>query len=367
MYPRCLLAALVLLCGAVPVLANDPDHSAPSTLEERMRALETRQAELYHTLAEKKEAGRAEKLTESLTISGLLEVEATATGIEYADGSSDAASDLTLATAQLGFGMKLNDALGGNLILLYEEDGALEVDEAAVDFTHGIWFARVGRHYLPFGAFHSHFVSDPLTLALGETRATAMQTGAGGGLLSLALFAFNGAADETGSEDHINDGGAALTLTPLAGLELGASVLSDLAESNAALLAAPYARRVGAWSSYLHLEHGPLSFEAEYLAATQAFAASDLDGNGDGAGDQPRTWNFEGAFRPSDTVELALRWEGSAEFASQPEEQYGGAISWSPWAQVALTIEYLRGTFDPAFNGGGKTRDLFSAQLAYAF
>ena len=375
-----LLAAL-LLCPA-PILAGDRPAQEMMTFivpvsgfEERLSSLENRQAELYHTLEQKKEAGLAERLTERLTISGLLEVEASGGTLEYADGSSAAASDLTLATAQLGLGMTLNDAVGGNLIFLYEEGGDLEVDEAAIDLEQGAFFARVGRHYLPFGAYHSHFISDPLTLALGETRATALQLGYQPDLVTLSAFAFNGAADQAGSEDHLSDWGVSLTVTPLAGLELGSSYLSDLADSNAALLAAPYARRVAGWSAFLHLAHGPLFFEAEYLAAVQAFAAGDLDGDGDDSGDRPQAWNLECAFRPSENVELALRYGGSDEFAGQPQQQYGASVSWSPWQHTTLALEYLRGEFDQAFAGDlasssaspADSRNLITAQLAYEF
>lgn len=375
-----LLTAL-LLCPALVVAGNRPSQEAmtlvapESGFEERLSALEKRQTELYHTLAEKKEAGLAEQLTERLTLSGLLEVEATGATLDFADGSSDSASDLTLATAQLGLGMHLNDALGGKLVFLFEEGGDLDVDEAAIDLQQGAFFARVGRHYLPFGAYHSHFISDPLTLALGETRATALQLGYTFDFLTISVFAFNGAANQAGSEDHLSDGGARLTVTSLAGVEIGGSYLSNLAASNAELLSANFVRRVDAWSAFLHLEHGRLLFEAEYLAALRAFAATDLDSDGDGEGDQPRAWNLEAAFRPSETVKVALRYEGSAEFTGQSQRQYGVAVAWSPWEHATLALEYLRGNFDQTFAGDlsspsgspEECRNQITAQLAYEF
>lgn len=375
-----LLAALLLSPTLILASERPPQEATTSVapgsgFEERLSALEERQAELYHTLAEKKGAGLAEQLTAQLTISGLLEIEASGDTLAFADGSSDSASDLTLATAQLGFGMKLNDALGGNLIFLFEEGGDLEVDEAAIDLKQGAFFARVGRHYLPFGAYHSHFISDPLTLALGETRATALQLGYKSDLMTFSVFAFNGTANQAGSEDHLGDGGARLTVTPLAGVEFGGSYLSNLAASNAELLSADYARRVDAWSAFLHLEHGPLFFEAEYLAALRAFAAVDLDGDSDGQGDQPRTWNLETAFRPTATVKVALRYEGSSEFSGQLQQQYGAVVSWSPWAHTTLACEYLHGDFKQSFSGDlasssaspADKRDLITAQIAYEF
>ncbi|HEY7745951.1 MAG TPA: LbtU family siderophore porin, partial [Desulfuromonadales bacterium] len=153
--------------------------------EERLRILEERQADIYHTLAEKKSAGLASSITDRITISGLIEVEAAAESVDFADGTSDAASDLTLATAQVGLGVKLTEEVRGNISLLFEEgafgdeDTDLEVDEAAIDINYAPLFGRFGRLYVPFGVFHSHFISDPLTLELGETRETAALVGYG--------------------------------------------------------------------------------------------------------------------------------------------------------------------------------------------
>jgi hypothetical protein len=344
----------------------------PSSYEERLKALEERQAEIYHTLAEKKAAGLASQIAERLTISGLIEVEAAAESVELADGSSDAASDLALATAQLGLGVKLTEEVRGNISLLFEEgafgdeDSDLEVDEAAIDINYAPLFARAGRLYVPFGVFHSHFISDPLTLELGETRETALLLGYGHDLFSVSAFAFNGDAEKRGEEDHVRDWGASLVLTPAEGIELGASYLADLADSNAELIS-KYTRRVGGWSAFAVVERGPFGVSGEVLGATRSFAAADLDADGNGKGDKPLAWNLEVSWALRENVELALRYEGSDELAGQPEAQYGADASWSPWEHVTLSLEYLRGEFDKAFGDGLDQRDLVTAQLAFEF
>ena len=137
--------ALLLLCAA-PLLAAETAVAPALSLEARLQELEARQAELYHTLAEKKEAGLASNITDRLTVSGLLEVDANADKLHFADGSSAAASDLAVATVQLGLGAKVNETVSGNISLLFEEDaGALDVDEASIDLTKGPWSARIGR------------------------------------------------------------------------------------------------------------------------------------------------------------------------------------------------------------------------------
>jgi len=346
--------------------------------EERLRLLEEGQAELYHTLAEKKEAGLASKITDRITISGLIEVEAAAEDQKFADGASDGRSDLTLATAQLGLGVKLTETVSGDIILLFEEgafgedDTDLEVDEAAINFAHGPWSARVGRQYVPFGVYNSHFISDPLTLELGETRETALLAGYTHGPVAISAFVFNGDAEKEGEEDHLRDWGASLTLAPAEWIELGGSYLSDLADSDAELLADDYHRRVGGWSTYAVLGHGPFSFSAEYLGAVKSFSAADLDTGGNGKGDKPQAWNLEVAWVILENLELAARYEGSDEFAGQPDRQYGADVSWSPWEYTTISLEYLRGEFDHAFNTDDEgnaldRRDLVTAQLAFEF
>ena len=357
---------LLLFCTA-PLLAAETVAAPALSLEERLQGLEARQAELYHTLAEKKSAGLSESISKNMTLSGLVEVEGSAVRRRLADHSNESASDLTLATAQLGLDAKVSEEVGVNLTMLFEEGGELEVDEAFMRFAVGRWSMNAGRLYLPFGAFHSHFVSDPLTLTLGETRQTAMLVGYGQGGVQLQAFAFNGNEDQTGREDHINDGGLRLTVTPYDGLEFGASVLSDLAESNAELLGGNgYARRVAGWSTYVHLQQGRLGLEAEYLAAARAFAASDLDVNADGSGDRPQTWNLEAAWAVTPEVELAARYGGSRELAEAPRQEYGVDLSWSPLAATTFSLEYLRGNFDSAL-AAAESSDQLTLQVALAF
>jgi hypothetical protein len=271
--------------------------------EERLRILEERQAEIYHTLAEKKAAGLASSLTERITISGLLEVEAAGSRVKFTDGSTDAASDLALATAQIGLGIKITETVNGDISLLYEDgaigddDTNLEVDEAAINFAHGPWAARIGRQYLPFGVFHSHFISDSLTLELGETRETAMLAGFTYGPATLSAFIFNGDAEKLGNEDHRRDWGASLVLTPAGGIEMGGSYLSDLADSDAELLS-EYRRWVGGWSAFAILERGPFGMAAEILGAANSFANTDLDADGNGKGDKPLAWNLVVSWAP---------------------------------------------------------------------
>ncbi|HKL49480.1 MAG TPA: LbtU family siderophore porin [Desulfuromonadales bacterium] len=356
-------AVLTLLLLAIPALV-----SARDGIDERIEHLEERQAEIYHTLAGKKQAGLRSAITEKITISGLIEVEAGVAETHFTDAETVSESDIILATAQLGLGVELAEGITGDLILLYEEDATdLEVDEAAINFNNEVWFGRLGQQYVPFGVFHSHFISDPLILELGETRETALLAGYGNDIVSISAYMFNGDAEkETDREDHIRDWGLSLRSTPIEDLTVGASYISDLADSDAEIVGDTFEERVGGWSAFFTIEPGSFHVTGEVLGADSKFSAADLDADGDGQGDRPLTWNLELAWYPSDVLELSVRYEGSDEFGGHPETQYGICTSWGVRENVSLSLEYLRGEFD-SFGDGADTRNMVTAQLGLEF
>lgn len=333
-------------------------------------------AELYHRLDEKKEAGLSSALTERLSISGLIEVDAFAEGLRYRGDGTESSSDLRLGTAQLGLGVEVIPELRGDLTFLYEQganDDNVTLDEAYLSYASGSWSGRVGRLYIPFGVYFAHFISDPLTQALGEAQETALVAGYDRGLVSVSVFAFNGDAEKDSSESHLRDFGAALTFKPMEDLEFGASFVSDLADTDAELVGDLYSRRVGAWSAYAIARLGIVELSGELTEALSRFSPADLDIDSDGRGDRPRSWNLELAVDPKENLELALRYEGSREFFEAPEHQYGLCASWGIREHLSLSLEYLRGEFDRDFalknaaDVPAEKRDLVSAQLAFEF
>ncbi|WP_169709606.1 LbtU family siderophore porin [Deferrisoma camini] len=358
---------------ALPLVLVPGLASAATTLEERVEALEKKNAELYHTLQQKKQAGLMTKISEKISFSGLLELEAAYESTDPADGDREATSDLTVATAQLGFDAQVNDQLTAALVLLFEEDETepIEVDEATVDYARDGWTARFGRQYLPFGAYPSHMISDPLTLELGEIRETAVQVGYEGEGWTASAFVFNGDAEKVNGageaeEDHVKDWGVSVVVTPVEGVEAGASFLSDLADTDAELVG-EYRDRVGGWSAYAVVGFGAFEVLGEVMGSVGAFDEADLDEDEDGRGDRPLAWNVEGAWDVSEVVEVAVRVEGSRELGGQPELQYGAVVSWGPMEGVSLSLEYLHGEYDEDFGGGVDSRDLATAQLAVEF
>lgn len=324
------IAAPALLLGC---LLAPADATLAADGGDRTEVALASTAEIYHTPAEKRTAGHAENFTKHVTVSGLIVLEA---------GFSGSESNFSPATAQLGLGIAAGTRISGNLILLSKDGGDPAIDEATIVLSKDCWFARLGLQYLPFGHFRTHLISDPLTLALGETGGTAILGEFKAERFALSAFAFNGNAEQAGESDSIRDWGASLIVTPLPGLEIGASYLSDLADGNAGLFADVdngYRSRVAGWSSYAVFDLGQAELSGEVLGAVGGYSAAD-------GGGKPQAWNIELAFAPTGKTELAARAEGSRDFPAAAERRYGVAASWSPREQLSLSAEYLRAARD---------------------
>ena len=363
--------ALTLLAGVFPAVAAPADtQSEIENLKQRIQALETRGARPtisdppFSLLAGGK----------YLKFSGLSEIEAS-----YSKTRGEAArSDLTLATAQLAAEVTVNENIGGHLILLYEEEPGenfLQLDEAVITLRCSrkllgqVPTLSAGRLYLPFGRFNSFMVSDPLTVELSETRNTAAVVGLDGKSWSLEGGLFNGEVDS--GHDTLDSYVVALKVTPAEWVSFGAGYLSDLAESDAALVADAnrYHANVAAASIFGSLTLGPIRLEAELVAALDDFdpALIGLDANGDGAPDtsltgrRPRAWALELGWCPDEGLQLAGRFEGARDFQGNPT-RYGGTVSYELFPHTIVALEYLRQ--DPR---QAADSDTVTAQLALAY
>jgi len=359
------LTLALLLAAIAPSMAAHPDTKQEiENLKERIRALET---ELGQEPAEE-QPFTLTALGKHLSFSGLLELEASYNKLENAEESSD----LALATAQLSTEAGINEHVGGHLILLYEEDDpndeSIKVDEAVISLScprplfgqtlafHG------GKMYVPFGKFNSYMVSDPLTLDLGETNDTAALFALEGDTWGLSFGVFNGGTDAAGDDDHIDSLVASLEVEPVEGVHLGASYMSDLAESDIGLVADPalYGSSTPALSGYLSLEFARFGIEAEVLGAIEDFDQA-LIGLSDLTGDRPLAWNLEAAWMPSDKAQLAARVEDANDFQDDVM-RYGATGSYGIFANTVAALEYLYA--DPETDPRSHT---LTAQLAFEF
>ncbi|APG28653.1 hypothetical protein A7E78_12915 [Syntrophotalea acetylenivorans] len=367
-----LVAVLALTAG--PALAAS--QSEIEDLKQRIEALEAEK--VLADSAEKKDSLSLSGLAEKVSLSGLIEVEAGYFNTDPEAGSSEDESDLTLATVELGIDADFVKHVSGHLLLLWEEDEEsdhLIVDEGYIRLDGEDvlpLYLQAGKMYVPFGNFDSMFISDPLTLELGETRESAAVVGYANDMFDLSFGAFNGDIDETGKDDHINSFVASAVYTlpenAVAGLALtgGVSWISNIADSDVLgeeVVGSELDDKVNGIAAFVTATlNERWTLIAEYLGALDKFEAGELTFDG-GDEFEPKTWNVELGYAVTEALEVAVRYEGGDDLGDLlPDSQYGIAASYGLFESTTLAVEYLHGEFE-----NDDEQDVVTAQLAFEF
>jgi hypothetical protein len=315
---------------------------------------------------------------ERLSISGVIEAEAGYEDIDYDHPSQEDedSSDITLATVELGIDADISKYVSGHVLFLWEEDETepVDLDEGYITLDGADKlpiYANIGKLYVPFGSFGTYFISDPLTLEMGETRESAVQAGWGNDFFDLGISVFNGDVDEKDSDNHIESyvANAAVSLPgnafPGLNMSLGGSYISNIADSDGLEDEVSgdlkdYVPGLGAFLSMAYMER--IFLEAEFVGALDEFEAGELNFDA-GQKMEPQTWNFELAFVPVDKWTVAAKYEGGDDLGDfLPETQYGAAVSYSLFENTALAVEYLHGEFE-----NDDEQDRITTQLAVEF
>ena len=378
----CLVVVMAMVLACCPVFAQPP-HSQMDQVLEELRELRKKVKEL------EERNDIIGKIAERMELHGTLEVEASYTSTHYRghpiptflSGSDDTRdSDIVLATAELGIDIDFHKYVRGHVTFLWEEDETEPVDLDEGTITLGKtenfpFFLMGGKFYIPFGMFNSHFISDPLTLELGETRESSILVGFVSDIFELKVGAFNGDVSQSRTHDKINSFyGCANVSMPrewLGGLDLsgGFSYTNNIADSdNLQYLINPLLggrindleAGLGCWIS---ATYGMFTLEMEYIGALGNFRAGELafDGSHLGKKSAPKAWNIELAVNPVDKLELSGRYGGSDEIrggidpaipaaglpleAFIPKSQYGGIVSYNIWGPITISFEYLFNIF----------------------
>jgi hypothetical protein len=338
------------------------------SLTERVRQIEEKM----------KQTGLLEKWADKITLSGLIEAEGGYQDYDYDDPAEDDedSSDIVLATVELGVDVDITKHVKGHVLFLWEEDDTepVDVDEGFITLDGEDvvpLYLTVGKLYVPFGNFESHFISDPLTLELGETRESALTVGYVNEWVNVSVSAFNGDVDETGEDDHIESFVASASLSVPEevssnfGICGGVSYISNIADTDGLEEETPGEIKdyVGGFHAFASLSFmDKLFLEFEYLGAVDEFEAGELSFDG-GQEFEPETWNVELAYAATDRLELAVKYEGGDDLDNfLPEDQYGAAVTYGLFENTSLSLEYLHGEFE-----NDDERDLFTTQLAIGF
>jgi hypothetical protein len=348
-----------------------PERSAPEGVH-GVKGLSDRVRRLEENAGQTPVLG---KWAENITLSGAIEVEAGYENMNFAGAGveDEDTSDIALAKVELGVDVDITEHVGGH-VLFKDDTESIFVDEGFIilDGKDVLpLYLNLGKMFVPFGYFESHFISDPLTKALGETSESAIKVGYASEWMEACLAVFNGDIDEVNDDDHIKGFVSSVVFTlpegtlPNVGVTLGASYISNIADSDGLEGETPGAVTdyVGGFGAFISASFMDRFFlEAEFVGAADEFEPGELSFDG-GQALQPATWNLELAVALTDTIEVAARCEGADDLADfLPEIQYGAAVAFSLFENTALAFEYLHGEFE-----NDDERDLLTTQLAVAF
>lgn len=332
-------------------------------------------------------AGSADKqyLMDAVSVSGLLEAEAAYENNDFDDPATpdEENSDIVLATMELGLDADLSDHVSGHVLFLWEEDDTepVDIDEGYITLSGGPgnqYRLQAGKFYVPFGNFNTAFVSDPLTLELGETRESAVLGGYSAEFMAFRAGVFNGDVDETAeTDDHVEHffGAADFRLPeqaiPGVGITCGISYISSIADSDVLSENVNDAdddgepdisNTVGGVSAYISAGAMERFFlELEYITATSDFAAGEIDGSP--VAPRPRAWNVEFSGLIAGSAGAGIQYAGSDDCGDfLPETRYGAVFFLEPFERTWFGVEYLRDEYE-----NNDKADTVTAQLACEF
>ncbi|WP_455221292.1 LbtU family siderophore porin [Kaarinaea lacus] len=312
----------------------------------------------------------------STEISGLLEAE-----LEFIDDfNGTSSSNIVLATAEIALDSELSEWFTAHVSLLYEQDVTdLQIDNGYIEYGNPFLssiFSRVGQLYVPFGAFETNMVSDPLTLVLAETREVAFTLGYESGL-HVTLFMFNGELQEAGSDDSIDNIGVDLGYiydSESMNIDIGFAYMNNLGESD--FLNEIIVRNTGdtitaeyvpGMIAHLIFRWGSIQFIGELAAATKDFAIGEIYAS---QKSKPSASNLELGYHFSDNWVIALGMQNSVDLSGYlPESRLLFATSYQIDEGTRIAFEYGSdsdySTSKP--NGTGNSGSSMVLQLAAEF
>lgn len=286
----------------------------------------------------------------------------------YVMAEGDDESDFSMAKAELEAQMRLAPNVSGHALFLYEQgkhNDNVTVEEGTVDLKLPVkpfqeLSLSLGVMIVPFGEFNSHFVSDPFTKDIGETRHGALRLAASHEIVNTSVAFYNGKVDVEGSNNaQISDMAARVAFSlPEAAfgkgmtISLGASFITNVAEAGDlhVLCASGVSERCMGSGGFICLGAMGVFLEGEVITAL-----GDIESL-DGMTLKPRAFNVElGYSLPGIPVEIAGRFEQLSEDGDNSTDRFGGVVSIGLFKKTAsLAIEFLRtSNSDSAYNSIG--------------
>jgi len=338
---------------------------------------------------------------DTVVVSGTVEVEAGTYKRSYDDAlESDKANDIVLATIEVGVDARINPSVTGHVLFLWEEGETEDINDFMDEGTITIsnpdkcpYYLTAGKMYIPFGSFDSAFISDPMTLELGEINDSAIQIGHRQGNTDISFGFFNGDLNKVGKDDKVNAFFANVDVEYAQGpysTVFGVSYISNIADTDAlewvvndkidpndTTDVTDINDFVDGMGIFLKVNTETWFLSAEYVAAMDDFAigyfndSSGLGKNSAVRTFKPAAYNVEFGWQTMGKALLAVKYEQADDMEIDddfdfPESRYGVCLSYSLYEDVDLKLEYLYEKYDNVDLHKGKS-DIVTAQLAVSF
>jgi len=343
------------------------DKEAADMRQEMKFSSQAGDKEAYET----KLASLLGKWADKIHPGALMEVEAFYEDKNFHAKKDKNTSDLVLATVEFGFDVDIAKHIKASLFFLYEEDATeFDVDQGIITIDGADvvpLYVDLGKMYIPFGRFESHFISDPLTLELGETNESAVVGGFRNNLLELSVGAFNGDIDDDRIDNYLASAVFTLpeTTVPDLNLTAGISWVSNIVDSDGLQEMveeeATIKNHIDGFNTFLIVSFlDRFFFNAEYIGAMENI---EMETIGEDESFKPEAWTIELACDVTDSLNLAVCYEGSDDCGDfLPRKQIGGVVSYELFENTSVAFEYLYGTYE-----NKDTRHLMTTQLAIEF
>lgn len=319
------------------------------------------------------------QISEWVTLSGAIEIEISH---ESSDVSDTDDSDISLATAELGIEATPQEWVTGFMLIKWEdEDSEMIIDEAHVTLgaTEDMpYYLSAGKIYVPFGAYETMMISDPITLDLGETRDNALQAGIEINGFSAAVYTFNGEAEEASdTDDTIDIFGFSFGYgmeSDAYSFNLGVDWINNILESGGLVdvydtsgWSTSLDDKVAGYAIYASVNFGPVCLIGEYVAM-----ADDATGGGSILQQEITAYAVEAGYTfevSGYETTIAIGYQASDDAADiLPESKILGSVGVGITDNLSVAAEYACAENNSVADGGDSDEiDTFTLKLAFEF
>jgi hypothetical protein len=351
------ITLILSLIGVEQTLANPQDIG---TVEERLKALESNSSSLFSV--------------DNFEFAALIEIEGSYTDTEdlfAATENNNAASDLVVATVELGVDVEINDAVSASVVTLYEEDETdpMNIDVAVIEFDLGAGLSlKLGQDYIHFGAYETQLVNDTLVLELAEDPESIAVISYEWSLLTASAFVFNGDIDDNNND--LENYGLSVFIaneTFTAGVDYQSNVADTETLTDLAINASTdFEDLPDAFIVYAMVDFENVVLITEYFKASE-FNAIDFDTVA-GNAYEPEAIQLEVGINIGDWTLAAAFQATDGAAALLPEQRISVGGGTDIYENVTLTVEYwLDEDYDISEGGSGEDANNFVAQIAVTF